>query len=152
MAMRIRIQEQRNWPILTNKPDFWFLAFRNGFCTYLGMFYDTLPILFMSKTNFLCRQSLTRIWIRNGVKSWIRIRIETNADPKHWCNVNKNMIFLLFYIVPCYVPAPCIPCYSYNFITSPSSVLPNWILSAGYVIVHQKTLWPLNSDWSWWKL
>jgi hypothetical protein len=42
----------------------------------------------MSKSNFLCRQSLTRIRIRIGLvpieeKIWIRIRIETKADPKH---------------------------------------------------------------------
>jgi hypothetical protein len=49
----------------------------------------------MTKCNFLRRQSLTKIRIRIvlascihiraciEVKCWIRIRIETNADPQH---------------------------------------------------------------------
>ncbi len=29
-------------------------------------------------------QSLIRIWTRLAVICWIRIPVETNADPKHW--------------------------------------------------------------------
>jgi hypothetical protein len=62
-------------------------------CSYVGMFYVILPtfsIFFVtSKSNFLYRQSLTRVRIRMdppwfGWAPWIRIRIETSADPKLW--------------------------------------------------------------------
>ena len=94
--IRIQIQEQWNWLkiTVTNKRDF--QSFKNGFCTYVCMFYDILPkykIFTLSKSNFLWRQSLTSIWIRilirialvlcfriwigicNEVKSWLWIRI-----------------------------------------------------------------------------
>ncbi len=53
----------------------------------LVLFHDILPtksIFFMSKSNFLWRQSLTRIRIRIsiGLTSWIRIRI--CIEEKSW--------------------------------------------------------------------
>ncbi len=68
----------------------------------------------MSKFNMLLQQSLMRIriWIRMGthwlahegkVKSWIRIRIGFNADPKHRFKFNQILSekcrdLLLFFI------------------------------------------------------
>ncbi len=37
---------------------------------------------------------MARIQFRIAVKSWIRIRIETNADPKHWINLYLSQIIL----------------------------------------------------------
>jgi hypothetical protein len=57
-------------------------AFQKGFCTVVGtvcVWANYLLYLYFS-----C--NLTQIWvrIRNEIKSWIQIRIETNADPQHW--------------------------------------------------------------------
>jgi hypothetical protein len=32
-----------------------------------------------------------RTWIHIEIKSWIRIRIETNADPQHWLGQQKRV-------------------------------------------------------------
>ncbi len=47
----------------------------------------------MPKSNFLWRQSLTRIRIRIGLalRSRIRVRKDTNADPQHW-TYNKHHV------------------------------------------------------------
>ncbi len=72
----------------------------------VGKFYDIFPtksIFFMSKSNFLWRQRLTRIRIRIriGLASWIRIQIEvksskTHGDPQHWLS-NELIIGMILY-------------------------------------------------------
>jgi hypothetical protein len=79
----------RIWPKLANKLIL-FSVFQNGFWTYIGMLYDMLPThlvkyIFMSKSNFFWRQSLTRI--RSGLASWIRIRIEVES----WIWIRSGM-------------------------------------------------------------
>jgi len=68
LGMLISIQEERrNWPRLTSKPDF--QPFKMAFVpkyvgTYVLWQLPTWSTFFMSKSNFLWRQSLTRIRIR----------------------------------------------------------------------------------------
>ncbi len=75
LGMRIRIQEQGNWPKLTNKPDF--QPFKMAFMFYVIY----IKYIFQVK-------SLTRIRIRIGLTPCIRLRIETKGDPKHWSPVS----------------------------------------------------------------
>jgi hypothetical protein len=49
------------------------------------MFYDNK--IYFSRIG-LAPPVRIRIWIRIEVKSWIRIRTENNADPKHWIEGN----------------------------------------------------------------
>ncbi len=80
--IRIRIQEHGNCPKLYSE-EFSFPVFQKAFCEYV---FDLLR-----KGIFQVRIFVTRIririglapWIRIEIKSRIRIRIETNADPQH---------------------------------------------------------------------
>jgi hypothetical protein len=100
--IRIRIQEHGNWAKFTNKAD-----------SYLRMFFDRLRpfeygILHVKIQLFVTQKSYQdpdpdlpgsafgwaswiririRIRIRTDIKSWIRVRIETNADPQHCQNL-----------------------------------------------------------------
>ncbi len=82
LGMRIRIQELGNWPTFTNKPGF--LPLKRLLYLHRCVFR---PFTTLSKTSTFCdSKSLmicARIRIYIEIKSWIRIRIETSADPQH---------------------------------------------------------------------
>jgi hypothetical protein len=86
MRFRIQIQEQRNLPNLTSKPDF------QPFKMALGTFYGILPawstyIFLVKIQHFVTIKSLTRSWIRIRIWSWDpQWRKKLGPDPDPHCN------------------------------------------------------------------
>jgi hypothetical protein len=77
--MRIRIQEQGSLPKLPNKPDIH--PIKKASLLFVAAKSDQDPD--PHESAFVCRPFVVQD--RIGVKRWIRILIETNADLQHWC-------------------------------------------------------------------
>ncbi len=107
-GMRIRIQEHGNCHKFTNKPGF--LPFKKVFVSSCVCFLTYCPLKYIFHVKIELFVTLksdhdpdpdpflapwTRIRIHIEIKSWIQIRIQTNADPQNCLRLrHSSLVFL----------------------------------------------------------